>query len=583
MAMLLEYGLNTLHRLPKPKYMHNNFLVALLILTITVPVVALFRGLRIPSVLAYLLIGAAASPHQLGLVQPDAQLYELGELGVVFLMFSIGLEFNLARLMGMRGLVFGLGLAQVTLTITATMLVAMAFGIGWQGGLGLGGAVAMSSTAIVARLLSERLEVHSAHGRQVMGVLLFQDVAVVPLLILIPSLASPGDIWTDLSLAMVKATVVLMAVFVVGKRLVQPLFSLITKHHSTELFMLNVLWVLLGMAALTQLAGLSLALGAFLGGMLISETMYRHQVGSDIRPFRDILLGLFFITIGMQLNLPAIGRDAGTVMAILAGLLVGKAVIIILLSLALRSNPVTAMRVGVQLSFAGEFGFVLLNQLGELHLLNEAIAQDVLAAMLISMMLGPLLVHKSRHMVKALLGQSTWASQGTLDQIVSQSDELTDHVIVCGYGRTGKSLVSLLEREGIPSLTLELDGMQIAAAEDKGKRIAFGDAGRKEVMVAAGVARARAVVITHNDLVATMRTLAQIRASNPNVPVIVRVTDDQGIDRIKNAGATEVVPEIQECSLMLAAQTLLLIGTPREQVDETIQRVRSERYNLSQH
>ncbi len=561
--------------------MEHGFFSALLILSITVPVVALFRELRIPSMLAYLLIGAIASPHQLDLVQPHEHLYQIADFGVVFLMFTIGLEFNLSRLMSIHRLVFGLGAAQVILTMSATMLFAMTLGMGWQGGLALGGVVAMSSTAIVARLLSERLEVHTPHGRQVMGVLLFQDIAVVPLLILLPSLAAPqGDLWLQLGLAIGKAAIVLLAIFIVGKRLIQPLFAIITRRHSNELFMLNVLWVALGMAALTEFFGLSLALGAFLGGMLISETVYRHQVESDIRPFRDILLGLFFITIGMSLNLPFIAQEATKVVAIVAMLLALKAVIMLVLSLSLRSNLVTAMRAALQLSFAGEFGFVLLNQAGDLKLIEGSLHQLVMAAMLISMMLGPLLIHRSRQLVKAILGKSAWAAASDLDQIAASCARVAGHVIICGYGRAGQRLAALLEQEAIPHLVLELDGMLVASAESRGKRVLFGDASKREVLTAAGIDRAVALVITHNDLGSAMRTLNRVQVLRPELPVIVRSADEQGIDRMKKAGATEVVPEIEECSLMLAAQTLLLIGTPKEHVDETIGRARRERYNL---
>jgi CPA2 family monovalent cation:H+ antiporter-2 len=338
--------------------------------------------------------------------------------------------------------------------------------------------------------------------------------------------------------------------------------------------------LVLGMAALTQMAGLSLALGAFLGGMLISETMYRHQVESDIRPFRDILLGLFFITIGMQLDIPNIWHNLGEVLAILAALVVGKALIVSLLSLALRSNPVTAFRAGLQLAFAGEFGFVLLGQAGDLKLLTPHLMQSTLAAMLISMMLGPLLVHKSRRLVKLILGHTAWASKANLDDVKAESESYADHVIICGFGRTGRKLASFLNGEKIPYLVLELDSMLTSRAEDTGKRVIYGDAGKKEILAAAGVKRARAVVITHNDFSSGMRTLNQVRELNPGLPVIVRAVDDSRLEQYRNAGATEVVPEVLESSLMLATQTLLLSGVEREKVDEAVRRARAERYSL---
>jgi CPA2 family monovalent cation:H+ antiporter-2 len=557
--------------------MHSGVFIALLILTITVPVVAIFRFAGIPSMLAYLLIGATVSQYQLDLVQHNESLSKIADFGVVFLMFTIGLEFSFARLKSMRKLVLGMGAAQVVLTTSATMFFAMLIGFSWQAGLALGGVIAMSSTAIVARLLTERLEVHTAHGRQVIGVLLFQDIAVVPLLILLPSLASSdGGLWLDLGLSIGKASVALAVIFFLGQRLIQPLFVLVTYKHSRELFMLNVLWIVLGMATLTEFFGISLALGAFLGGMLISETAYRHQVASDIRPFRDILLGLFFITIGMELNLQLIANDAVIVLAIVAGLLVVKAFIVLIISMAIRSNLVTAMRAALQLSFAGEFGFVLLNQAGELKLIDDAVLQPVLAAMLISMMIGPILVHRSRELVKMVLGKSVWVSDGDLEQISAQSRELSQHVIVCGYGRTGKSLIKHFEQEHVSYVALELDGMLVNSARQIGENVLFGDAAKSEVLQAVGIERAVALVITHNDLGSAMRTLNRVQMLRSDLPVIVRTEDRQSAERIKKAGATDVVPEVEECSLVLAAQTLQRIGTTEESLHEVIGRLRGE-------
>ena len=560
--------------------MQSGFLIALLILTITVPVVAIFRLAGIPSMLAYLLIGALVSQHQLGWVHSNEELSKFADFGVVFLMFTIGLEFSFSRLKAMRQLVLGMGVAQVVLTMSVTMLLAMLFGFNWQAGLALGGVIAMSSTAIVARLLSERLEVHTAHGRQVMGVLLFQDIAVVPLLILLPSLASSSDgLWLDLALSIGKAAIALVAIFLIGKRLIQPLFTFITYKHSRELFMLNVLWIVLGMAALTEFFGLSLALGAFLAGMLISETAYRHQVASDIRPFRDILLGLFFITIGIELNLNLIAENIVIVLAIVAGLLVLKTLIVFSISMAISSNLVTAIRVALQLSFAGEFGFVLLNQSYELKLIEDAVLQPVIAAMLLSMMIGPFLIHRSHQLVKMVLGKGAWASDGDLEQIAARSGEVSEHVIVCGYGRTGKSLVEHFERENIAYVTLELDGMLVNSAEEIGRNVLFGDAGKSEVLEAAGIQRAVALVITHSDLGSAMRTLSRVQMLRSDLPVIVRTVDSRGAERIKKAGAIDVVPEVEECSLALAAHTLQRISPTDESLNDVIGRLRREGYN----
>jgi CPA2 family monovalent cation:H+ antiporter-2 len=287
--------------------MDSSLHLLLILLAAAVGVVVLFRLLHLPAMLGYLIVGIFIGPHALGWIPDAPETRHLAEFGVVFLMFSIGLEFSLAKLRAMQRLVFGLGTAQVVMTIGLVMLASLAFAMDWRAGLALGGILAMSSTAIVSKMLVERAELNAPHGQKIMGVLLFQDLAVVPLIIVIPALAqSDGDLSGTIAIAMLKAAVVLSALLIFGQKLLRPWFHLVAQQKSSELFMLNVLLFTLGMAWLTELSGLSLALGAFVAGMLISETEYRYQVEEDIKPFRDVLLGLFFVTIGMMLDIHAI-------------------------------------------------------------------------------------------------------------------------------------------------------------------------------------------------------------------------------------------------------------------------------------
>ena len=304
------------------RIMHETLNITLILLATAVLVVVLFRRINMPAILGYLIVGVAIGPHALGWVPDTAETRQLAEIGVVFLMFSIGLEFSLSQLMTMRRLVVGLGGAQVLLTILLALAIGMAAGLSWQAGFILGGIVAMSSTAIISKVLSDSLQLHSAHGRQIMGVLLFQDLAVVPLLVLIPALALPPEaLATAISVALLKAAVVLTLILFFGQRIMRSLFTLIAAQKSSELFVLAVLLVTLGLAWITELAGLSLALGAFLAGMLISETEYRYQVEDYIKPFRDVLLGLFFITIGMLLDLSIVGQRWALVLLVLVALI----------------------------------------------------------------------------------------------------------------------------------------------------------------------------------------------------------------------------------------------------------------------
>src|SRR5262245_26051473 len=322
----------------------------LMLLGSAVVVVVLFRSLHLPPLLGYLLVGIAVGPFALAWIPDTAEGRNLGEFGVVFLMFSIGLEFSLSKLFQLRRAVFGLGLAQVMLTLAGVLALAAVAGAPWPVALALGGAIAMSSTAIVLRVLAERMQLETPHGRDIFGVLLFQDLAVVPLLILIPAIADgSGDLAQRLAVALAKAVAVLVVILFLGQRLMRVWFHVVARRRSHELFILNVLLITLGLAWLTERAGLSLALGAFLAGMLIAETEYRHQVDEDIRPFREVLLGLFFVTIGMRLELGTVAANLALTLALAALLVVAKFVLVTGLARAFGSTPGGALRTGLAL------------------------------------------------------------------------------------------------------------------------------------------------------------------------------------------------------------------------------------------
>ena len=559
----------------------NALASVLILLGSTVVAVALFRMLRLPPLLAYLFVGVSVGPHGQGWIPATEQTRALAEFGVVFLMFTIGLEFSLAQLKAMRHLVFGLGGAQVVLTALAVLGLCLAWGMDWRAGLALGGIIAMSSTAIVSKLLAERVELHSVHGRQTMGVLLFQDLAVVPFLVLIPALAKGGDgLLAALGAAMLKAAIALALILYFGQKLMRPWFHAIARRKMRELFMLNVLLVTLGLAYLTQQADLSLALGAFLAGMLISETEYRYQVEADIQPFRDVLLGLFFITIGMQLDLGLLVQHAAWVALLLLGLLLGKLAVVFVLARAFGCNTGDALRTGLTLAQAGEFGFVLLVEAAHLPALNPGVLQAVLAAMLLSMALAPLIMHYREAIVEKLVA-GEWMSQAArLHDIAVKSFSVQGHVIVCGYGRSGQNLARFLEREQIPLIALDLDPARVKLAAAAGESVVYGDAARREVLAAAGIARARAVVVTYADVPSALRVIAAVQALNPQVPVIVRTVDDAELTRLLQAGAAEVVPEVLEGSLMLASHALILLGVPLARVLRSVREVRASRYQL---
>ena len=552
----------------------------LILLAAAVLVVVVFRSLRLPPLLGYLIVGVAIGPHALGWIRDTKEVHSLAEIGIVFLMFSIGLEFSLPKLLTMRRIVFGLGAAQVALTLAIVLAVAMGLGIAWQAGVVLGGALAMSSTAILAKLLAERLELNSPHGRQIIGILLFQDLAVVPLLILIPALAArPEDLAMNIGYALLKAVVVLTVLLFFGQRAMRSWFHLVARQKSSELFVLNVLLITLGTAFITEMAGLSLALGAFVAGMLISETEYRYQVEEDIKPFRDVLLGLFFVTIGMLLDMRVVIEN-GWPSALLIALVVLKTLLIFGLSLLFGSHSGVALRTGLALGVCGEFGFVLLSHAYDLGLIEPQVLQPVLAAMVLSMLIAPFIIEKSEHIVRRW-SSAEWMNRAMqLHNIAVQSMAANEHVVICGYGRSGQNLSRLLEQEHIPFIALDIDPQRIKEAVAAGESVVFGDAARREVLVAAGLLRARAIAITYSDTPSALKILAHAQELRPGVPVIVRTLDDTDIDRLKAAGAAEVVAEIMEGSLMLASTTLMLIGTPLNRVLRRIRETRAHRYSL---
>ncbi len=567
--------------------------LVLLYLVAAVLGVVVCRSLKLPPMLGYLVVGVLIGPNALALAKDTAGVKYLAEFGVVFLMFVIGLEFNLPKLRSMRTLVFGLGLSQVVLTMAGTLLghlllvsaYAGVFGeawrMDWQGAVVLGGAIAMSSTAIVVKLMAERLELESEHGRRVMGVLLFQDLAVVPLLVLIPALGSSGeDLAIAMGLAALKAAVLLTLLLVGGQRVMRWWLTLVARRKSEELFMLNLLLVTLGLAYLTEHAGLSLALGAFVAGMLVAETEYKHQVETDIRPFHDVLLGLFFITIGMKLDWRPVLDQWFLVLLLTTLPLVAKFVLVAALARGFGAAPGVALRTGLYLAQAGEFGFVLLTLGADRGLVSPEWMSPILASMVMSMLATPFLVMYSNRIVNRLSANDWLMQSVALTSIAKKAIATEGHVIICGYGRSGQNLARLLTPERIPYMALDLDPDRVRQAAAAGQSVVYGDAARLPSLMAAGLARAAAVVVSYHDTPSALKILDLVRAHAPKVPVIVRTIDDVDIERLRAAGATEVVPEAIEGSLMLASHALALVGVPMKRVIRITRDARDARYTL---
>ena len=549
------------------------------------------RSLKLPPMLGYLAVGVVIGPNALALAKSSDGVRHLGEFGVVFLMFVIGLEFNLAKLRAMRGHVFGLGLLQVAVTMLVATLVALlvasvvpaasSMNVSWQTALALSGALAMSSTAIVVKLMAERLEMDSEHGKRVMGALLFQDLAVVPLLVLIPALGATGEqLIGALALAALKAAVLITVLLVGGQHAMRWWLTLVARRKSEELFVLNLLFITLGLAWLTELAGLSLALGAFIAGMLISETEYKHQVETDIRPFHDVLLGLFFISIGMLLDWRLVLERWPLVLLLVSLPVLFKTILVTVLAKGLGASWGVSMRTGLYLAQAGEFGFVLLTLAQRNSLVPPSLLNPILASMVLSMLATPFIIMYSNRIVMKLVS-SEWLQQSLqMTTIARKSINANKHVIICGYGRSGQNLARMLEGEGIPYMALDLDPDRVRQAAAAGDSVVFGDAARLQALMAAGLSRASAVVVTYVEIQGALKVLVHARAHAPQVPVIVRTQDDRDLEKLQAAGAAEVVPEAIEGSLMLASHALALVGVPMRRVIRIVQDQRDARYNL---
>jgi len=563
--------------------MHTDPLLQILILlAASVFVVAGVRKLALPAILGYLAVGMLLGPHAFALVVDNDTTRLLADIGVAFLVFTLGLEFSLPRLLAMRGEVLGVGGAQVLVTTAIVALpVAWLLGVAPTSAVVVGGAVAMSSTAIIIAQLTEQSENTRTHGRVAVAICLFQDLSFPLFLGLLSPLAAagPGTSAPHIAAAIAIAAAALLLVLATGRWLLRPLFVLIAGVRSSELFSLAVLLAVLASAWATQAAGLSLALGAFLAGMGLAETEFRHQIEATIRSYREVLLGVFFITLGMLLDVPLLLRNLPLVSAIVLGVAILKTLVV-----ALAAKPVTgswfkSLRTGVVVSPGGEFGFALLTLLLRRQLADPAIVQPLLAATALSMIVSPFVIRHNRQITRALLRQSgPPQTEAMREARVTLAVAERDHVVICGFGRVGQNIARVLEQTGFEYIALDLDTYRVREGRQAGDPVMYGDAGQLEVLQNVGLARARCVVITFANPAVSLRILRTVRGLRGDVPVLVRTQDDLRLEELQAAGATEVVPETFEASLMLLSHLLLLLKLPMPQVIRTVNDIRSHRY-----
>ena len=557
------------------------FINLMLILAASLVVIALFRRIGLPPILGYLCVGLLCGPSAFGWISNYAedQPY-LAEMGVVFLLFTLGLEFSLPRMLGMRHLVFGLGSLQVLSCALALTAVMYAFGIDLLLAGILGCGLALSSTAIVSKELFTLGEIFSPHGRNAIAVLLFQDLTAVLLLTLLPvAVGQSADIWyIALPLTLIKTLLLFVLLMMLSRWVLPQLFHEVASARSPELFVLLALVLVMLTAWLTHMLGLSMALGAFLAGMLLGESHYRHQIEADIRPFRDILLGLFFVSIGMLIDVRLFASDGLMIIGLTLLLLCIKGGLVWGLVKLRGDSTETAWRTALALAQGGEFFFALLSQLVLYKLLPGETVSLLLTVTFCSMLLTPLLLRGAPALAARLITKEHKPS--AVEDIAAAGAAMHQHVLICGFGRVGQSIGRFLRLEGIPFLALDDDPVRVLEAAAGEGSAHYGDSRRPDLLHAMNIAEARLLVVAVDNTDAALIIVINARRLNAQIPILVRLRDDSRLAELQAAGATEVIPEILESSLMLAAHALVLLDLPPARVKARVDEVRHSRYQL---
>ena len=550
----------------------------LMLLGVAVAVAVTFQRLHIPTSLGYLLVGVILGPHTIGPTVDVPEIKALAEFGVVFLLFTIGLNFSLPQLHTLRHQVVGLGTAQVLLTTSVVGVVTWLAGLPAAAAFVIGAVFAQSSTTIIGSQLTEQGEENSPHGRLGLAMSIFQDVTAAPFLVVIPVLgmAVGADVLAGaLGWVMTKAVLAFALVFYVGRWLLRPLFHLVAKRRSAEVFTLAVLLVVLLAAWTTSSLGLSLAFGAFLAGMVLGETEFRHQMESSIRPFRDVLLGLFFIGIGMLFDPAALPRIWHWALLGTLLLLTSKTLIVMVMVRRSGIDALTAWRTGLLLAVGGEFGLALLAIALYANVVDVQLGQIALTSVLFSMIAGSFLIRFNQVIATRLAGTQRNAAQDIPDKLL---DALEPQVLIGGYGRVGHTIAVLLQASGVSFVAFDTDPKRVAQGRADGHQVLYGDISDPELLAAVHVERASLVVITVDDFSHALRTVAVLRSSCPHVPVIARARDLESSTRLIDAGATHAYPEAIEASLRLGATALRMLRVPTGDIDLILQDVRDWDY-----
>lgn len=549
----------------------------LLLLFFAIICVAIFRYLRLSNIVAYLFCGFFLGPSLFNFLTSYHEIELIAEFGIVFLMFSLGLEFSLDKLWSMRRSVFGIGALQVLLSFSLFFLLSHWIGLSWQQSFVVSSVLSMSSTAVIIKILSDKQRLHSESSKMIIAILLFQDLAVVPFLIIIPIIAMPeleGGLLFELAIAFVKGAFAIISLLAVGRWFLPYFFHEIGKVRFDEIFVLSSLLVSLLAAYFTQSLGLSMALGAFLAGMMLAESHYRNQLLSDIRPFKDILMAMFFVSIGTLLDAQVLMNNILTLLLLVVIVIAAKVLTVTLAALLMREKMNSALGGAIALAQMGEFGFILVALASKYQLLGSELASLILATGVLSMSVTPLLVEYSQKISREVMHHS----QNVFTMKKTLPGQYSDHIIVCGYGRVGQIVSRFLKMESLPFIVLDRDPVRVKEAQQGGEKIEFGDASSRDILLVAGIEKAKLLIITFADLQRSKALLELIRDINPELKVLVRTKNDEALAPLKAAGATAVVPEVLEGSLMMVAHVLLLSGISRSKIMKRMDDERKAQY-----
>lgn len=552
--------------------MQDNFLHILLLMMVAIFNVWLFRRINLPPILAYLTCGVLAGPALLGIYETPEEFHFIAELGVVFLLFSLGLEFSLPRMFAMRHLVFGVGLAQTVITLVTFYLLSRLLGADNGVSFVVGCMAALSSTAIVIKQVTELGILHTARSQMSISILLFQDLAVVPMLIIIPLLAadSTQSMSSAIAMSLVKGVVVFIVLLSAGKWVLPKLFAEVARTRTDEMFVLTTLLVILLAGGFTAWFGLSMALGAFLAGMMLGESQYKHQLEADIRPFRDILMGLFFITVGMRLDFSSLTQQWYWAILSLGMLMIGKLLLIRLAAFIGRAPGKDGWGAALKLCQMGEFSFVIAALAADEGILSTEQSSFLMSVGIVSMALTPWLVAHSKDLVRFFVRDDSPVDKEFEKALQIESEQ----AIILGFGRVGQSVSRLLKLESVPYVVIDMDPSRVQEARVAGEPVLFGDVRQKDILITAGLNSAKLVIVTFDDHKKAMQIITVIKQIAPDTPIVVRTRHDQYLEELYDAGASQVVPEILEGSLMLVSQVLHLCQIPMAKI---LKRVRTER------